>query len=135
MMIPLPSLNKTYSILIERESHRTMSQVSSSANCSELNAMFTSGNNTNATVPRSRPYNNSSYDPNAFCDYCKRTGHTHAVCYQLYGFPPGFERKKKNPNNTYQGRGRSNNEYHGKGRFNNDRRQNITAHNAVNVVI
>ena len=63
------------------------------------------------------------------------TGHTQAVCYQLYGFPPGFERKKKNPNNTYQGRGRSNNEYHGKGRFNNDRRQNITAHNAVNVVI
>ena len=66
MMIPLPSLNKTYSILIERESQRTMSQVSSSANCSELNAMFTSGNNTNAMVPRSRPYNNSSYDPNVF---------------------------------------------------------------------
>lgn len=131
MMIPLPSLNKTYSILIERESQRTMSQVSSSANCSELNAMFTSGNNTNAMVPRSRPYNNSSYYPNAFCDYCKRTGHTQAVCYQLHGFPPGFERKKKNPNNTYQGRGRSSNEYHGRGRFNNDRRQNITAHNAV----
>uniref|UniRef100_A0A3Q7GV30 Reverse transcriptase Ty1/copia-type domain-containing protein n=1 Tax=Solanum lycopersicum TaxID=4081 RepID=A0A3Q7GV30_SOLLC len=108
-----------------------MSQVSSSANCSELNAMFTSGNNTNAMVPRSRPYNSSSYDPNAFCDYCKRTCHTQAVCYQLHGFPPGFERKKKNPNNTYQGRGRSSNEYHGRGRFNNDRRQNITANNAV----
>ena len=52
---------------------------------------------------------------------CKRTGHTHAVCYQLYGFPPGFERKKKNPNNTYQGRGRSS----------NDRRSYPSANNAI----
>ena len=131
MMVPLPSLNKTYSILIERESQRTISQISSSANYSELNAMFTTGNNTNAMIPRSRLYNNSRYDPNALCNFFKRTGHTQAICYQLHGFPPGFERKRKNPNNIYQGRGRSNNEYHGRGRFNNDRRQNITTHNAV----
>ncbi|KAH0776707.1 hypothetical protein KY290_008118 [Solanum tuberosum] len=105
MMVPLPSLNKTYSLLIERESQRTISQTSSSANCSELSSMFTTGNNTSAMVPRPRPYTSSSYDPNAFCDYCKRTSHTQAICYQLHGYPPGFERRK---------------------------RQNSTAHNVVN---
>jgi len=59
MMVPLPSLNKTYSFLIERESQRTISQTSSSANCSELSAMFTTGNNTSAMVPRPRPYASS----------------------------------------------------------------------------
>lgn len=83
IMVPLPSLNKTYSLLIERESQRTISQTVSSSNCSELSAMFTTGN---MSAPMPRP--KSSYDPNAFCDYCKRTGHTQAICYQLHGYPP-----------------------------------------------
>ncbi|KAG5589056.1 hypothetical protein H5410_039570 [Solanum commersonii] len=78
--------------------------------------MFTTGN-MSAPVPRPK----SSYDPNGFCDYCKRTGHTQAICYQLHGYPPGFERRKKGPNNTFQGRGRAS----------NDRRSYPAAHNAI----
>ncbi|KAG5574536.1 hypothetical protein H5410_054670 [Solanum commersonii] len=32
--------------------------------------------NPTQSVPRSRPSHTSTYDPNAFCDYCKRAGHT-----------------------------------------------------------
>ncbi|KAH0653965.1 hypothetical protein KY289_031643 [Solanum tuberosum] len=72
-------------------------------------------------VPRSRPSHTSTYDPNAFCDYCKRTGHTQAVCYQLHGYPPGYERKKKGQFSTNTGRGRPPNE----------RRQYPAANNVV----
>ncbi|KAG5625105.1 hypothetical protein H5410_010323 [Solanum commersonii] len=72
-------------------------------------------------MSKPRPHSSSSYDPNAFCDYCNRTGHTQAVCYQLHGYPPGYERKKRGPVNNYQGRGR----------FNNDRRTHPAAYNVV----
>ncbi|KAL3365261.1 hypothetical protein AABB24_010427 [Solanum stoloniferum] len=107
LMMPLPSLNKTYSMLIERGSQRNISQ--SSASSSELNALFTSRNPTQS-VPRSRLSHTSTYDPNAFCDYCKRTSHTQGICYQLHGYPPGYERKKKGQFSTNTGRGRPPNE-------------------------
>jgi len=119
MMVPLPSINKTYSLLIEGESQRIISQTSSSSSSSELSAMFTTGNSSiPATKPRS--YTSSSYDPNAFCDYCKRTGHTRGVCYKLHGYPPGYERKKKGSNNSYR-----------RGRNPNERRPYPNAHNVI----
>ncbi|KAG5579409.1 hypothetical protein H5410_050036 [Solanum commersonii] len=72
-------------------------------------------------MSKPRPHSSSSYDPNAFCDYCNRIGHTQVVCYQLHGYPPGYERKKRGSVNNYQGRGR----------FNNDRRTHPAAHNVV----
>ncbi|KAH0644835.1 hypothetical protein KY284_032719 [Solanum tuberosum] len=118
MMVLLPSLNKTYSLLIERESQRNMSQTFSSSSSSELSALFTTSN---ISTPMHKTRSSSSYDPNAFCDYCKRTWHTQAICYQLHDYPPSYERKKKGTPNTYHGRGRSN----------NDKRPHPAAHNVV----
>ena len=91
MMVPLPIINKAYSLLVERESQRIMSQTSHSSSSSDLNALFTA----QSSVSKPRFHTNSSYDPNAFCDYCKRTGHMQAVCYKLHGYPLGYERKKR----------------------------------------
>ena len=91
MMVPLPTLNKAYSLLVERESQRIMSQTSHSSSSSDLNALFTA----QSSVPKPRFNTSSSYDPNAFCDYCKRTRHMQAVCYKLHGYPLGYERKKR----------------------------------------
>ena len=118
MMVPLPTINKAYSLLIERESQRIMSQTSHSSSSSDLNALFTA----QSSVPKPRFH--TSYDPNAFCDYCKRTGHMQAVCYKLHGYPPGYERKKRGstgPTYNCQGRGRSS----------NDRRSYPSANNAI----
>ncbi|KAL3330350.1 hypothetical protein AABB24_034272 [Solanum stoloniferum] len=48
-------------------------------------------------------------------------GHTQAICYQLHGYPPGYERKKKRQFSTNIGRGRPPNE----------RRQYPTANSVV----
>lgn len=69
MMVPLPTINKAYSLLIERESQRIMSQTSHSSSSSDLNALFTA----QSSIPKPRFNTSSSYDPNAFCEYCKRT--------------------------------------------------------------
>ncbi|XP_069152699.1 uncharacterized protein [Solanum lycopersicum] len=116
-MVPLPTLDKAYSLLVERESQRIMSQTSHSSSSSELNALFTA----QSLVPKPRFHTNSRYDPNIFCDYCKRTEHMQAVCYKLHGYPPCYERKKKGPAYNVQGRGRSN----------SDRRSYPSAHNAI----
>jgi hypothetical protein len=29
-----------------------------------------------------------------FCDYCKRSGHTKDVCFELHGYPPWWEKGK-----------------------------------------
>ena len=93
MMIPLPSLNKAYSMLIERESQRRITQSTSSEHM-ELHAMFTARN---SSLPKHKSPNVPSYDPSVYCDYCHRTGHTRAICFQLHGYPPGLERRKKGP--------------------------------------
>uniref|UniRef100_A0A3Q7JAK1 Reverse transcriptase Ty1/copia-type domain-containing protein n=1 Tax=Solanum lycopersicum TaxID=4081 RepID=A0A3Q7JAK1_SOLLC len=77
--------------------------------------MFTAKN---SSLPKHRSSNVPSYDPNVYCDYCNRTGHTRAVCFQLHGYPPGLERRKKGSS-------------YGRGRNQNDKRQFHTAHNAV----
>lgn len=120
MMVPLPTLNKAYSLLIERERQCSMTQTSSS-NSSELNGVFSTGLNSKPSTAKPRPHFSSSYDPNAICDYCNRTCHTKAICYQLHGYLPGYERRKRGSPNTYQGRGRSN----------NDRRTYHAAHTAI----
>ncbi|KAG5590506.1 hypothetical protein H5410_041020 [Solanum commersonii] len=80
-------------------------------------------NKTNISTPIRKTRSSSSYDPNAFCDYCKRTWHTQTINYQLHGYPPSYERKKKGTPNTY----------HGRRRFNNDRRPHPTAHNVGSI--
>ena len=77
--------------------------------------MFTARN---SSLPKHRSSNVPSYDPNVYCDYCNRIGHTRAVCFQLHGYPPGLERRKKGL-------------VYGRGRNQNDKRQFHTAHNAV----
>ncbi|XP_049392792.1 uncharacterized protein LOC125857124 [Solanum stenotomum] len=78
--------------------------------------------NSRDSVPATKPksYTSSSYDPNVFYDYCKRTGHTQGMCYKLHGYPPGYERKKKSSNNSYE-----------RGRNPNERRPYPNAHNVI----
>lgn len=56
MTVPLPTLNRAYSLLIERESQCIMSQTSNSSSSSELNALFT----TQSSVPKPRSHTSSS---------------------------------------------------------------------------
>ena len=69
MMMPLPSLNKAYSMLIERESQRRITQSVSSEQV-ESHAMFTARSQ---SIPKHKNPNVPSYDSSVYCDYCNRT--------------------------------------------------------------
>uniref|UniRef100_A0A3Q7FZR3 Reverse transcriptase Ty1/copia-type domain-containing protein n=1 Tax=Solanum lycopersicum TaxID=4081 RepID=A0A3Q7FZR3_SOLLC len=57
-MVPLPTLDKAYSLLVERESQRIMSQTSHSSSSSELNALFTA----QSLVPKPRKKKGPAYN-------------------------------------------------------------------------
>ncbi|KAH0673271.1 hypothetical protein KY284_024358 [Solanum tuberosum] len=51
-------------------------------------------------------YSPYSYDPNVTCDHCKRKGHSKANCFRLVGYPPNFEkRRRENQVNNYSDKG------------------------------
>lgn len=86
MTSPTPNINKAYSMLIERESQRSIASSSSSGERIDLGAMMAGKGNYNQK---------SQKNWNLICDHCKLKGHTKAVCYRLVGYPPGYKGRKK----------------------------------------
>ena len=102
MTSPTPNINKAYSMLIERESQRS---IINSGERIELGAMMAGRGNIHHRPPKNW---------NLQCDYCKLKGHTKNVCYKLIGYPPGYKGKKKEdfPNaNTAQNEDNSKQRY------------------------
>ncbi|KAL7616955.1 hypothetical protein Lser_V15G01010 [Lactuca serriola] len=75
MMKPLPSVSTAYSILLQEEQQRGITN--SPSIHSDAIAMQAS-------------YDNSS-KKTLTCNHCKKSGHTKAQCYRLNGFPPNFK--------------------------------------------
>ncbi|XP_015162894.1 uncharacterized protein [Solanum tuberosum] len=90
MLIPIPSVNQAYSMMIEWESQRNMAHVAGSMTNMEI-ASLVAGRNGHPKLKKNW---------NSQCDYCRRTGHTRDNCYKLIGYPPDFKFRKKdnNPN-------------------------------------
>ncbi|XP_070020289.1 uncharacterized protein [Nicotiana sylvestris] len=92
MMIPVPSVNKAYSMLMERESQKTMASASTSLDAGEMAALLT-----NRVGNQQKPKKNY----NLYCDYCKLKSYTRDICYKLVGYPNDHKFKKKcNPQGT-----------------------------------
>ncbi|KAH0672224.1 hypothetical protein KY284_023311 [Solanum tuberosum] len=140
MMIPLPSLNKAYSMLIEPESQRSMSQSHKSGSQTEITALASIRTGSNPENRLKKPFSPYSYDPNAVCDHCKRKGHTKAICFRLIGYPPDFERRRRenqanqqsDKGNYHTERGSNYQTERGGGNYRTERGGNYhTAHNVV----
>ena len=81
LMDPLPSVNKAYSLFIQEEMQRF---VTNSVRVeSTVLATKSSGNNPKG---KERP----------LYTHCGKLGHTVNKCYKLHGFPPGYKFKNKN---------------------------------------
>ncbi|XP_042035460.1 uncharacterized protein LOC121781795 [Salvia splendens] len=87
-MIPLPSLSKVFSLVIQEERQRSID-----------------GNNTSSFAPTRAPVTSELPFANAassfgrgynkfLCSHCGRTNHPVEKCFLLHGFPPGFGRGK-----------------------------------------
>ncbi|XP_075112712.1 uncharacterized protein LOC142182342 [Nicotiana tabacum] len=91
MMDPLPTMNKAYSMLMERESQRSMANAVVPAENDEMTTLLTT-KRLNNQKPR------KNY--NLLCDYNKMKGHGREGCYKLIGYPDDFKFKKKFGSNT-----------------------------------
>ncbi|KAH0696496.1 hypothetical protein KY290_013867 [Solanum tuberosum] len=82
-----------------------------------------------------KPFSPYSYDPNVVCDHCKRKGHTKAICFQLVGYPPDFERRRRE-NQTNQQSNKGNYQAERCGNFHTERGGNFhTGHNVVGNIV
>ncbi|XP_075091839.1 uncharacterized protein LOC142171990 [Nicotiana tabacum] len=86
MMVSVPSVNKVYSMLMERESQKTMKNAYANLNAGEMAALLT-----NRIGNQQKPKKNY----NVYCDYCKLKGLTRDTCYKLVGYPNDHKFKKK----------------------------------------
>lgn len=86
MMIPIPTVNKAYSMLIERESQRSMTNTLGTMDNVEMNALMTI---------KGRNIQQTKRSFNVQCDFFHMKGHTRAECYKIIGYPTNFKPKKK----------------------------------------
>ncbi|KAH0675175.1 hypothetical protein KY285_022976 [Solanum tuberosum] len=87
MTSPTPSINKAYSMLIERESQRTMASTSMVGQGTEVDALL---------AGKGDGYQKPQRNWEIQCDFCHLKGHTKLNCYRLIGYPPKhFKNKKK----------------------------------------
>ena len=99
MMEPVPSVDKTFSLVIQEERQKSSNfhatpSVESTAlaikNQAFNQGLFHPGNNGKnfkGNVGKGRP----------MCSYCGKVGHIKEKCYKLVGFPPGYKQKGKLP--------------------------------------
>lgn len=95
MMSPLPSVRSTYSLIVQQEKQR---DVSDSCEAAEVAAM--------AVRQGQKTKNGSNFSSRKplHCTHCDTDHHTIETCYQLHGYPLEHRLHKSN-----KGRGRGNN--------------------------
>ncbi|XP_075109036.1 uncharacterized protein LOC142180841 [Nicotiana tabacum] len=86
MMVSVPSVNKAYYMLMERESQRTMSNASTNMDNAEMSALM--ANRAGNQQKMRKKYN-------LFCDFCKMKGQTKETCYKIVGYPNDYKFKNK----------------------------------------
>ena len=95
MMEPVPSVDKTFSLVIQEERQRSSSihaiPLVESTALAIKNQVFNQGSFPGKifkrNVGKGRP----------ICSYCGKVGHIKEKCYKLVGFPPGYKQKGKLP--------------------------------------
>ncbi|XP_019228848.1 PREDICTED: uncharacterized protein LOC109209939 [Nicotiana attenuata] len=102
MMIPVPTIDKAYSLLLQEERQRSIQPAmispmdSSSFNVSTQKSGQYTGQgrmNFNVTAGGGNKYNLAKGNDkrNMFCSYCQRPRHTIERCFKIHGYPTGFK--------------------------------------------
>nr|KYP72198.1 hypothetical protein KK1_004784 [Cajanus cajan] len=109
MMDPMPSIVKSFSMILQHErefvgnSSKPSSQDSiaftvsrndqSKYNSKTKNTITVNKNNTNFGKPSGRN--------NKYCEHCKKTNHTVDTCYWKIGFPTGYRKSNKGTSSSF----------------------------------
>ncbi|KAH0653132.1 hypothetical protein KY289_030810 [Solanum tuberosum] len=81
IMTHVPSVNKAYSMLVERENQMAIVSTVPTTEMTGMTALMT-----DASIFSSKPKKNW----NLICDFCKKKGHTKAECYKIMGYAANF---------------------------------------------
>lgn len=87
MIVPVPSVNKAYSLSMEMESQRNMTNALSSTIIRDITTLM--------TVKGNGPIQSGRKNYVLQCDYCKLKGNTRERCYKLIGYPANYKYKRK----------------------------------------
>ena len=111
LMDPLPSINKVFSLISQKEQQRKIGLNSNSNTCLTNTMAFAVRNesahrsNSNSGQPnygrgqsnygRGQPnYGRGQPRERPFYTHCNYHGHTIDNCYKIHGYPPGFKQRK-----------------------------------------
>ena len=88
---PLPSMSRVFSLLLQEESQRSLTNavgisIDSQAMVVEQSSRIVSTSNTQFTKQKGKS--------DAICSHCGYSGHLVDKCFQLIGYPPGWKRPR-----------------------------------------
>ena len=98
-MDPLPSISKVYSLLIQEEMQRSITN-SFGVKVTSIQLLIVAkmhSFNANLGSKLGRTSNGGKGKDKPVCTHCGKTSHTADKCYRLRGFPLGFKFKNKTP--------------------------------------
>ncbi|KAL4612521.1 hypothetical protein ACB092_08G205900 [Castanea dentata] len=95
LMDPIPSLSKVYSLLIQEQTQRSVTNTFvAKVDSTVLAAKMPNGHANLGTNLASTSSSGNGKD-RPVCTHCGKTGHTLDKCYKLHSFPLGFKFKNK----------------------------------------
>jgi hypothetical protein len=108
MIEPLPTLEKTFSLVLGQERQLTLTNSMGSTSENQTLASQVQSNNGGGrgilqNSNRGRGGNNNgngrgqNQGATRVCTHCGRTNHTVEKCFVKHGYPPGFQNRSKNP--------------------------------------
>ncbi|XP_042041973.1 uncharacterized protein LOC121787335 [Salvia splendens] len=94
-MVPLPTLSKAFSLVLQEERQRTIGGYSQSPKYSPLPPAV-------SEHPYSANTASTYYNRTRVCTHCGKTNHTADKCFTLHGFPPSYGKGKFKPNQNWK---------------------------------
>uniref|UniRef100_A0A2N9GKR9 Integrase catalytic domain-containing protein n=1 Tax=Fagus sylvatica TaxID=28930 RepID=A0A2N9GKR9_FAGSY len=93
LMDPMPPINKVFSLIRQKERHRSIGSLHASLSTPFVESTALMCKSKGMKVVGSKQFSQKKERPQ--CTHCGLLGHTVDKCYKLHGFPPGYKTRGK----------------------------------------
>ncbi|KAI5393581.1 hypothetical protein KIW84_060634 [Lathyrus oleraceus] len=99
MMIPLPDIDKAFSLVIQQERELNSATPLDSSEAT-VTAFHVNTQNKGSATNKWKGSSSSNKGGNRVCTHCGRTNHIVDTCFVKHGYPPGYRNRTKPASNT-----------------------------------